>query len=72
MGDNYYQVDYANEVTKLNAEKQELISFLEDKIKECDNATIVIPSNRTREIVIEKETLQEVLNFINKGGKNEW
>ena len=52
MGDNYYQVDYANEVTKLNAEKQELISFLEDKIKECDNATIV-------------------LNFINKGGKNE-
>ena len=56
--DDYYQVDYTNEVTRLNVEKQKLISFLEDKIKEYK---LCFP-----EVV---KALQEVLDFVNKGDK---
>ena len=70
--ENYYQLDYANELTKLNVEKQQLISFLEDKIKECDN--IIYKSNYDgviKNAIITKSAYQEILNFVNKGGKDE-
>ena len=77
--ENYYQVDYANEITKLNLEKQQLISFLEDKIRET---TPNIKANyydekgfRYMQYVNDSNLImtpahivyQEVLDFINKG-----
>ena len=71
MGNNYYQVDYANEVTKLNAEKQGLISFLKNRIKQNEK--------RLKQFCYEEpgysycegidDILEEILDFINKGGK---
>ena len=70
--ENYYQLDYANELTKLNAEKQQLISFLEDKIKKSKKK---IKENLDRtdylECLNKKIAYQEVLDFVNKGGKDE-
>ncbi len=80
---NYYQVDYANEITKLNAEKQQLISFLEDKIrnyeKDIENSKSYLEHKElfnqvqnnihTNKCIV--NNLQEVLDFINKGGKDE-
>ena len=76
-------------IKKLFNEKQQLISFLEDKIKECDMIMqMSIDSlndkfadkkdeenvRRTlkitiREYEIEIKAYQEVLDFVNKGGK---
>ena len=70
MGNNYYQVDYANEVTKLNAEKQELISYLELHIEHLEN---IIHKNKIKPYGEELHLLEnslnrykEILNFINK------
>ncbi len=77
MENNYYQVDYANEVTKLNAEKQELISFLKGNIKECDKDIKELSKNYNtyfrivEDTKITKRTYQEVLDFVNKGGKDD-
>ena len=65
MENNYYQVDYANEVTKLNAEKQQLIKFLEDKSKEVTNSI----HNQALDFSCglrqgKFEAYQEVLDFI--------
>ena len=73
--ENYYQVDYANEVTRLNAEKQQLISFLEDRLKEYKLKLLNLKYNigtTYEEIGKYKGSLQafqEVLDFVNKGGK---
>ena len=68
--ENYYQLDYANELTKLNVGKQWLISFLKDKIKEIEEK---IKENLDRtdylECLNKKIAFQEVLDFINKGEK---
>ncbi len=75
---NYYQVDYSNEVTRLNVEKQQLISFLEDKIKECDDTIKLFLKKNDGSMFngIEiahlqdfKRIYQEVLDFVEKGGK---
>ena len=77
---NYYQLDYANELTKLNVEKQRLISFLEEKIKgyndeiqHCREVKKEYPKVKEdiRDFYIERDIYQEVLDFFNKGGK-EW
>ena len=60
-------VDLFNYIKKTENEKQQLISFLEDKIKEeyiggCD----ILSQNSFK---ARKQAFQEVLNFVNKGGK---
>lgn len=72
MKTKYYQINYANEVTKLNVEKQQLIKFLEDKIKNLSQMTaqfINIGDKVTSIPEIQIKILQEVLNFVNRGGK---
>ena len=74
MKTNYYQIDYANEVTRLNVEKQQLISFLEDKINNLSQMTarpIPIGDKVVTIPEIKIEIFQEVLDFVNKGGKDE-
>ncbi len=70
--ENYYQVDYANEVTKLNVEKQQLISFLEDKIKEYKEYIDTYKKSKIGNCKLYCEAklfvYQEVLDFVNKGG----
>ena len=61
-----------NQRNKLEDEKQQLISFLEDKIKNLSQMTaqfINIENKVTSIPEIQIETFQEVLDFINKGGK---
>ena len=75
--ENYYQLDYANELTKLNVEKQRLISFLEERINLCDKDIKEFSKdyNVYFRIVEDTKTMkrafQEVLDFVNKGGKDE-
>ena len=75
---DYYQIDYVNEVTGSNIEKQQLISFLEDKIKECDDTIKLFLKKNDGSMFngIEiahlqdfKRIYQEVLDFVEKGGK---
>ena len=55
--------------------KKQLISFLEDKIKECEQYISLynkgFMSVDVERIIYKKKTYKEVLNFINKGGKDE-
>lgn len=56
----------------LKKEKQQLISFLKDKINNLSQMTaqfITIGDKVTSIPEIQIETFQEVLNFVNKGGK---
>ena len=48
--------------------KQQLISFLKNKIKECEYESITIPE-KLDYWTGKKNTYQEVLDFINNGGK---
>lgn len=66
---NYYQVDYANEVTKLNVEKQQLISFLKHLIGETECA-YDYKENEYKNSG-KWNLLNEILDFVNKGGKDE-
>ena len=57
-----------NELEKLEKEKQQLISFLEDKIKESNSN---IKSYRKKALIFKylvgkKKSYQEVLDFVNK------
>ena len=69
--ENYYQVDYANEITRLNVEKQQLISWLEDKIKEIkkENKTNGLINEIYFYNITKIDVYQEVLDFVNEGGK---
>ena len=81
--ENYYQLNYANELTKLNVEKQQLISFLEDKIKNYEESienskpyleheelfNQVQNNIHTDKCII--TILQEILDFVNNGDKDE-
>ena len=59
-----------NELELLQQEKHQLISFLEDKIKECDKEIEDFLDREYYCIALDKkEAFQEVLDFINKGGK---
>ena len=71
MKTNYYQVDYANEEKRLNVEKQQLISFLEDKIKETDKLRKMHKMYSLSEERLSSKyyAFCEVLDFVNKGGK---
>ena len=79
MKTKYYQINYANEVTKLNVEKQQLIKFLEENIrKRLDTIKFDKEQDTIEELekIISRQlgelnAFQEVLDFINKGGK-EW
>ena len=69
---NYYQVDYANEVTRLQVEKQQLISFLEDKIKEIDKtipSDLICAASLYADKLAKLNAYQEVLDFVNGDGK---
>ena len=57
----------------LKKEKQQLISFLEEKIKEYRNMNIGLLYQDTSRIHHEAKIIayQETLDFINKGGKDE-
>ena len=57
-----------SKILKLQQEKQQLISFLEDKIKKCNSKTIIISEEFCYWTAREK-SYQEVLDFVNKGGK---
>ncbi len=55
-------------------EKQQLISFLADKIKECNKSigTDLLKTNATHSNkIVEVSVYQEVLDFVNKDGKDE-
>lgn len=75
-GDNIVIIN-KNVYDKMKNEKQQLISWLEDKIKECmdkKEAFIEGLDNLDLEIDImkvlnQRKVYQEVLDFINKGGK---
>ena len=67
---NYYQLDYANELTKLNVEKQQLISFLEDKIKEYRLNKELCRGEMYQFHKGKEEVCQMVLDFV-RGGKDE-
>ncbi len=77
MKTKYYQINYANEVTKLNVEKQQLIKFLEENIrKRLDTIKFDKEQDTIEELekIISRQlgelnAFQEVLDFINKGGK---
>ena len=64
-------------IKKQNDEKQQLISFLKDKIELCNrdlkefkkNASAYFNLISIAETI--KNTCQEVLDFVNKGGKDE-
>ena len=57
---------------RLMQEKQQLISFLEDKIKECEKEIEEFLVREDFHIALDKkEAFQEVLDFVNKGGKDE-
>lgn len=64
-----------SKILKLQQEKQQLISFLEDKIKNITNYAVsfglFIDKDISHEIDIKKHIYQEVLDFINKGVKDE-
>lgn len=52
--------------------KQRIISFLEDKIKHCNEIIEMYKTNeniRELEEFYEKSAYKEVLDFVNKGGK---
>ena len=83
MGNNLDGID-KNDFDKITAyicnfdnryiEKQQLISFLEDKIKECNKSigTDLLKTNATHSNkIVEVSAYQEVLDFVNKGGKDE-
>ena len=59
------------EKCNLKKEKQQLISFLEDKIKEYDELMRIFEKNGNNNELefYKKETYQEILDFVNKGGK---
>ena len=61
------------EKCNLKKEKQQLISFLEDKIKEYDGLMRIFEKNGINNELefYKKETFQEVLDFVNKSGKDE-
>ena len=62
---NYYKVDYANEVTKLNVEKQQLITWLEDKIKELEEKIKGLNYNEIEYYdAVRIDIYQEVLDFV--------
>ena len=59
-------------IKKLFNERQQLISFLEDKIKKCNKEIEDFLDREYYCIALDKkEAFQEVLDFINKGGKDE-
>ena len=61
------------EKCNLKKEKQQLISCLEDKIKEYDGLMRIFEKNGINNELefYKKETFQEVLDFVNKSGKDE-
>ena len=73
----FFELEQKN--IELQNEKQQLIKFLEDKIKECmdkKEAFIEGLDNWDLEIDImkvlnQRKVYQEVLDFVNKGGKDE-
>ena len=60
-----------SELEQLQQEKQQLIYFLEDKIKEYDELMRIFEKNGNNNELefYKKETYQEILDFVNKGGK---
>ena len=72
-------------LASLENEKQQLISFLENKIKECDEIikkaesdfqelkVTLFASKNMKDLIkqcnFSKQLFQEVLDFVNKGGK---
>ena len=73
---NFYKKVYINGEECI--EKQQLISFLEDKIKECNRNLKTFEGKEQGDYSVyyyyaerDKKAFQEVLDFINKGGKNE-
>ena len=69
--------NYTKKYNKLNLEKQQLISFLEDKIKENQKIQKYLYEKENIKLV-EKAKInscigvyQEVLDFVNKRGKND-
>lgn len=65
--ENYYQLDYANELTKLNVEKQQLISFLKDLIDETECAYDYKENDYKNSG--KWNLLNEILDFVNRGEK---
>ena len=65
--------DLFNYIKKIKNEKQQLISFLEDKVKEYKENEIVYKKDKLPILKIyskaKKKAFQEVLDFVNKGGK---
>ena len=60
---------WRKETLQLRKEKQQLISFLEDKIKNLENVRRTLKIS-IRECEIEIKAFQEILDFV-RGGKNE-
>lgn len=72
-GDNIVIIN-KNVYDKMKNEKQQLISFLEDRIKILSQMTaqfINIGDKVTSIPEIKIEVLQEILDFVNKGDKDE-
>ncbi len=68
------EMDNADVVIKKQyEEKQQLIKFLENKIKECDELIEKLKKygNNYDLPLYESEAFQEVLDFVNRGGKDD-
>ena len=62
------------DIAELKNEKQQLISFLKNKIKEIDKtipSDLICAVSMRSDKLAELNAYQEVLDFINKGGKDE-
>ena len=59
--EQYGRMQFVEEIDKLQCEKQQLISFLEEKIKEYEKMYV----DNDEPLIV----LQEVLDFVKKGSK---
>ena len=66
--------DFYLYLLKCEDEQKKIVSFLNDKVKEIENTQEIIINENEVILTSKKEKLDllnEVLDFVNKGGKNE-
>ena len=67
--EQYGRIQFVEEIDKLQCEKQQLISFLKDKIKKIENSQEVIINENEINITgknIKLDLLNEILDFVNE------
>ena len=75
--EQYGRMQFVKEIDKLQCEKQQLISWLEDKIKEYEGHKKYLYEKQNTKLVEKSRIIgcigvyKEVLDFVNKVGKDE-